>query len=104
MQRSNDTTTFSVQESMSFQKVIEDHSSGMRYTKRKSANTTVQQTKSLSKSSDLWGLRKKEHFEQTPVETCHESESDSEEEEIKPAGLLFKRSVSVVYSKCVIQK
>lgn len=103
MQRSNDTATFSVQECMSFQKVIEDHFSGRRYTKKKSANTTVQQT-SLSISSDLWGQRKKEHFEQSPVETCHESESDSEEEEIKPVGQVYTRSVSFAYSKCVIPK
>lgn len=104
MQRSTNSFTLSVNENVSFTNVIEDHFAGRRYIKKKRASSAKQQTQSTSNMSALWGLITKETCERTPVTGSHESESDSEEEEIKSTGQFKMQVVSFSYSRSEVLK
>lgn len=97
--------SFCFKENMSFSNVIENHVLGTKYVKKKNSSTTVQQSQHYSKTSSLWGLITKETFTRTPVEGEHDSESDSEEEDIKPSssGVLYRQSVQLCYSRSFVQ-
>lgn len=86
IQHSAKSTTLSVQGNVSLTKEMEDHIAGRRYIKRKRTSSAKQQTQSTSNTAALWGLITKKTYQQTPVTASHESESNSEEEEIKSTG------------------
>jgi hypothetical protein len=100
MALSKNTGSFCFKENMSFSNVIENHVLGTKYVKKKNSSTTVQQSQHYSKTSSLWGLITKETFTRTPVEGEHDSESDSEEEDIKTSssGVLYRQRVQLCYS------
>lgn len=89
---------------MSFTDVTENHFTGQRYVKKKQSQTSAQQSESRAETSIAWGLITKQSLSKTPMVVNHQSESESEEEDIQPRGMIYSRQITFSYSKTVANK